>query len=106
MWELAPSGLGASNIGIRGAESIGGDWKFIFQLEAGFDPYSLQLSNSAQSVFDNKGVPLNQQIRQYRFQPRRAILQFGRLRRRKLADLRHPDLLPPKLADSGRLRGV
>jgi predicted porin len=61
MWGLAPSGLGASNIGIRGAESIGGDWKFIFQLEAGFDPYSLQFSNGAQSVFDNKGVPLNQQ---------------------------------------------
>src|SRR5471032_1703559 len=61
MWTLAPSGVGATNIGIRGAESIGGDWKAIFQLEAGFDPYSLQLSNSAQSLFDNKGVPLNQQ---------------------------------------------
>src|ERR1700674_2224607 len=47
MWERAPSGLGATNIGIRGAESIGGDWKAIFQLEAGFDPYSLQLSNSS-----------------------------------------------------------
>src|ERR1700743_1588929 len=31
MWGLAPSGLGASNIGVRGAESIGGDWKAIFQ---------------------------------------------------------------------------
>ena len=61
MWTLAPSGVGATNIGIRGAESIGGDWKAIFQLEAGFDPDSLQLSNSAQSLFDNKGVPLNQQ---------------------------------------------
>jgi predicted porin len=61
MWELAPGGLSQSNIGIRGAESIGGDWKFIFQLEAGFDPYSLQLSNSAKSVFDNLGVPLNKQ---------------------------------------------
>jgi len=61
MWQLAPGGLSASNIGIRGAESIGGDWKFIFQLEAGFDPYSLQLSNGAQSVFNNLGVPLNQQ---------------------------------------------
>ena len=41
MWTLAPSGVGASSIGIKGAESIGGDWKFIFQLEAGFDPYSI-----------------------------------------------------------------
>ena len=61
MWGLAPSGLGASNIGIRGAENIGGDWKFIFQVEAGFDPYSLQLSNGGSSLFENKGVPLNQQ---------------------------------------------
>jgi len=61
MWELAPGGLSQSNIGIRGAESIGGDWKFIFQLEAGFDPYSLQLSNGGQSMFNNLGVPLNQQ---------------------------------------------
>jgi predicted porin len=61
MWGLAPSGLGASSIGVRGAESIGGDWKFIFQLEAGFDPYSLQLSNGGSSMFENKGVPLNQQ---------------------------------------------
>ncbi|MEA3150442.1 MAG: hypothetical protein QOD56_1381, partial [Gammaproteobacteria bacterium] len=61
MWERAPSGVGATNIGIRGAESIGGDWKAIFQLEAGFDPYSLQFSNSPQSLFNNLGVPLNQQ---------------------------------------------
>ncbi|MDR3489004.1 MAG: hypothetical protein P4M05_29365, partial [Bradyrhizobium sp.] len=61
MWTLAPSGVGASSIGIKGAESIGGDWKFIFQLEAGFDPYSMQLSNGTQSLFENKGVPLNQQ---------------------------------------------
>ena len=61
MWGLAPSGLGASNIGVRGAEGIGGDWKFIFQVEAGFDPYSLQLSNGGSSLFENKGVPLNQQ---------------------------------------------
>jgi predicted porin len=61
MWGLAPGGLSQSNIGIRGAESIGGDWKAIFQLEAGFDPYSLQLSNGPASMFNNKGVPLNQQ---------------------------------------------
>ncbi len=60
-WGLAPGGLGQSNIGIRGAEPIGGDWKVIFQLEAGFDPYSLQLANGGKALFDNLGVPLNQQ---------------------------------------------
>jgi predicted porin len=61
MWLPSPGGLSQSAIGIRGAENIGGDWKFIFQLEAGFDPYSLQFSNSPQSLFNNLGVPLNQQ---------------------------------------------
>jgi predicted porin len=61
MWGLAPGGLSQSNIGIRGAESIGGDWKAIFQVEAGFDPYSLNLSNGSQAMFGNLGVPLNQQ---------------------------------------------
>src|SRR5579862_690074 len=61
MWGLAPSGLGQSDIGIKGAEPIGHDWQFIFQLEAGFDPYSMQLANGAHSIFQNLGVPLNQQ---------------------------------------------
>ena len=61
MWGLAPGGLSASNIGVRGAESIGGDWKAIFQVEAGFDPYSLRLSNGGNALFGNLGVPLNQQ---------------------------------------------
>src|SRR5579871_2325181 len=56
MWGLAPSGLGQSDIGIKGAEPIGHDWQFIFQLEAGFDPYSMQLANGAHSIFQNLGV--------------------------------------------------
>ena len=60
MWTFAPSGRRDQDRH-PGAECIGGDWAAIFQLEAVFDPYSLQLSNSAQSLFDNKGVPLNQQ---------------------------------------------
>jgi len=61
MWGLAPSGLSQSTIGIKGIEPLGQDWKFIFQLEAGFDPYSLQFANSPGSLWSNRGVPVDQQ---------------------------------------------
>ena len=61
MWGLAPNGLSQSNIGIKGKEQIAPGWDFIFQLEAGFDPYSLQFANAPQSLFENRGLALNQQ---------------------------------------------
>jgi predicted porin len=61
MWGLAPNAMSQSNIGIKGKEPIAGDWSFIFALEAGFDPYSLQLANSPGSLIRNNGVPLNLQ---------------------------------------------
>ena len=60
-WSLAPNGLTNSNIGIKGNETFAPGWAFIFDLQAGFDPYSLQLSNGARSVFQNAGVPLTSQ---------------------------------------------
>ena len=61
MWGLAPSGLSQSTIGVKGVEPIGGDFNFIFRLEAGFDPYSLQFANSPGSEWNNRGIPVNQQ---------------------------------------------
>ena len=61
MWGIAPNGLSQSQIGIKGIEPIAPDWNFIFQLEAGFDPYSLQFANSPGSEWANKGVPLTLQ---------------------------------------------
>jgi predicted porin len=60
-WSLAPNGLSNSNIGIKGKEPFAPGWAFIFDLQAGFDPYSLQLSNGPHSVFQNAGVPLTSQ---------------------------------------------
>jgi predicted porin len=57
-FSLAPGGLSQSAIGIKGAEPIGQGWNFVFQLEAGFDPYSLQLANGAHSLFQNSGLPV------------------------------------------------
>ncbi|MGP0060733.1 MAG: porin [Beijerinckiaceae bacterium] len=63
MFGVAPSGLSQSNIGIKGAEPIPftPGLSFIFQLEAGFDPYSLRFANSPGSEVSNIGVPVNQQ---------------------------------------------
>jgi len=57
-WGLAPNGLSQSNIGIKAKEPFAAGWAFIFDLQAGFDPYSLQLANGPHSVAQNAGVPL------------------------------------------------
>jgi predicted porin len=60
-WDQAPNGLSNSNIGIKGKEPLAPGWDFIFDLQAGFDPYSLHLSNGPHSQFQNIGVPLTSQ---------------------------------------------
>jgi predicted porin len=60
-WSLAPNGLTNSNIGIKGKEPLAPGWDFIFDLQAGFDPYSLQFSNGPHSQAQNAGVPLTSQ---------------------------------------------
>jgi predicted porin len=61
LWGLAPNGLSQSNIGIKGNEPIAPGWAFVFDLQAGFDPYSLQFANGPGSVAQNAGVPLTSQ---------------------------------------------
>jgi predicted porin len=61
IWSLAPNALSNSTIGIKGIEPISGNFSFVFDLDAGFDPYSLQLSNGAGSVAASNGVPQNLQ---------------------------------------------
>src|ERR1700738_2201851 len=60
-WDQAPNGLSNSNIGIKGKEPLAEGWDFIFDLQAGVDPYSLHLSNGPHSEFQNIGVPLTSQ---------------------------------------------
>jgi predicted porin len=60
-WDLAPNGLTQSNIGIKGNEPLAPGWAFIFDLQAGFDPYSLHLANGPHSVAQNAGIPLTSQ---------------------------------------------
>src|SRR5258708_15129988 len=61
LWGLAPNALSQSTIGIKGTEPVGGNFSFLFAVDAGFDPYSFRLTNGPGSVATNTGVPLNQQ---------------------------------------------
>jgi predicted porin len=61
LWGPAPNALSNSNIGIKGNEPFAPGWAFVFDLEAGFDPYSLRLSDGPRSVAQNAGVPLTSQ---------------------------------------------
>ena len=58
IWNLAPNGLAQSNIGIRGKEEFAPNWSFVFDLQYGFDPYTLQPANGPKSQIENNGVPL------------------------------------------------
>jgi predicted porin len=61
MWGIAPNGLGNSNVGVQIKEALGSGWSFVGQFDAGFDPYSLQLSSSPGSLWEQRGVPVANQ---------------------------------------------
>jgi predicted porin len=57
-WLASPNALSASNIGFQIKESLGGGWSFVGQVEAAFDPFSLDLASGVGSVHENAGLPL------------------------------------------------
>ena len=61
LWGIAPNALSQSNIGLKGNEPFAPGWAFIFDVEAGFDPYSLRFVSGPGSVAQNAGVPLTSQ---------------------------------------------
>lgn len=60
-WLPTPGGLSQSNIGLKGLETIAPGFDFVFDLNFGFDPYSLTAANGPKSFIDNNGVPLANQ---------------------------------------------
>jgi len=48
-FSIAPNGLGQSVVGIKGTEEFAQGSSFVFKLETGFDPYSMQLANGPRS---------------------------------------------------------
>jgi predicted porin len=53
----SPSNLSQSNIGIKGLIPLFSDVKFTYNLNAGFDPYSLQFANGPGSLVSQNGIP-------------------------------------------------
>jgi hypothetical protein len=60
-WGIAANGLSQSNIGIKGTEQFAPGWNFIFDVQAGFDPYSLRFADGPASVAQNGNMPLTNQ---------------------------------------------
>lgn len=58
LWTLGPNGLSQSTVGVQAFEPFAPGWAFVFDLSAGFDPYSFQFANGIGSIFQNAGVPL------------------------------------------------
>jgi predicted porin len=56
MWLQTPGGLSQSNIGIKGKEAITSGLDFVFDLNFGFDPYSMTAANGPKSFLDNNGL--------------------------------------------------
>ena len=52
-YSIAPNGLGQSVAGVKGTVEFAPDWSFVFKLETGFDPYSMQLANGPRSLVEN-----------------------------------------------------
>jgi predicted porin len=61
IWSLAPNATSQSAIGIRGSQTLGSGFSFVFDWQTGFDPYSLKLANGPGSLDENAGVPLDRQ---------------------------------------------
>ena len=61
MFVASPNNLSVSNVGLQINERIGGDWAFVAQVEAGFNPYSGDLLDAPKSLRSGIGVPLAQQ---------------------------------------------
>ena len=61
IWNLVPGGLSQSNIGIKGKEEFYPGWSFVFDLNMGFDPYTMRVANGPLSQEMNNGLPLTMQ---------------------------------------------
>jgi predicted porin len=57
-WQWVPNGLSQSNIGLKGKEEFAPGWALVFDVNTGFDPYSLQLANGPRSLVDNNARTL------------------------------------------------
>ncbi len=55
-WQATPNGLSQSNVGVKVKEQIVPNWFLIGDVNLGFDPYSLRLSDGPTSLVDNNNA--------------------------------------------------
>jgi predicted porin len=60
-YQLVPNGLSQSSVGIKGKEEFAPGWSFVFDVNAAFDPYSLQLADGPKSLVENNNVTIGNQ---------------------------------------------
>ena len=58
---LVPNGLSQSFIGLKGNEPVFGDVSMVFDVSAGFDPYTLTLADGPKSLADQNGLAASHQ---------------------------------------------
>ncbi len=74
MWLQTPGGLSQSNIGIKGKEAITSGLDFVFDLNFGFDPYSMTAANGPKSFLDNNGLRTPDAKLERQLEPRGPVL--------------------------------
>lgn len=55
----SPNNFSQSFIGLKGTVPVFADVKFIYNINAGFDPYSLQFANGPGSLVSQNGIPVS-----------------------------------------------
>lgn len=61
LWQFVPNGLSQSNVGIKAREEFAPGWAFVGDMDLGFDPYSLRLSDGPASLADNNNKAIYNQ---------------------------------------------
>ncbi len=60
-WNMAPSGLSQTTVGIKGEEELMPGWAGVFYASTGINPQSGQLANAPGAQIANNGTPLGNQ---------------------------------------------
>ncbi len=60
-YQWVPNGLSQSNVGVRGVEAFAPGWSLVFDANASFDPYSLQLGDGPEALVENNNKTIGNQ---------------------------------------------
>jgi predicted porin len=61
LWQFVPNGLSQTNVGIKAREEFAPGWALVGNADLGFDPYSLRISDGAESLVENNNKTIGNQ---------------------------------------------